>query len=427
MYSPSEHASDPSRRWTVTAIGSTFTNATQQARRIELSSHDGWQSTLRQCLIDGCVAHASASIEYEDFDGYFFVTKDRNDGHDGVNGDGAHHVADAAMDALFEARNAIVGGEPCKSCGLVVSTRRHKCPVKEPKANVTDFALEYGIQLMSAKWYVTSDLSTRILAEGDLLPVANVDAERAVFPFGWSVTPDRRRMSPKLQAYLRDKADAYYDNKQVLKSHKAMRMLYTDCDEAGLPLFMPSELPGHAACTTFLVKNEKTYIERRYRRKLRDVHAVHPLIVEQTPYSLMTAKQLKEEWRRLFNVDAGNASVLVLRTGLLNNVKLYLTGRMSEQVTTNGPKPVKWHESGYDRVQLRAWNGEKLKAYLKANGLRAASAKVDDMFDVVYDHHSRQQVRDLAPGDDDYDDEECMQPSMDDLAPSDDDDDDRAQ
>lgn len=104
-------------------------------------------------------------------------------------------------------------------------------------------------------------------------------------------------MSPRLQTYLRDKADVCYDQKQVLKAHKAMQMLYTATDDAGLPLFMPTELPGHASCSSFLVKNEKTYVERRYRRKLRDERDVDALVVNQTPYALMTLKQLQETFQ----------------------------------------------------------------------------------------------------------------------------------
>ena len=116
--------------------------------------------------------------------------------------------------------------------------------------------------------------------------------------------------------------------------------------------------------------------------------------------------------------------MVTLRIGLQNNIKLYLAGRTDARTTADGPKVVKWHSNNFELVELRAWNGEKLRTYLKAHGLKPRSAKVDDMFDAMYEHHQQQQARDLSPGDDEYDDTECIQPEMEDLEPSDDDDDD---
>ena len=55
--------------------------------------------------------------------------------------------------------------------------------------------------------------------------------------------------------------------------------------------------------------------------------------------------------------------MVTLRIGLLNNIKLYLAGRTDARSTADGPKVVKWHSNNFELVELRAWNGEKLRTF----------------------------------------------------------------
>ena len=173
------------------AIGSTFTGATQHRPRIELSSNAAWNDALQQCIRDGCVAFSSAWNVFEDFDGYFFASKSARTGDTNSDSDSGPVMADAAaMNAMFQARTAIVGGAPCKVCG-VVFTRQHTCRAPKKDRTAVDFAVAHGIQVMSSKWIVAPDMSTRIRIDDDALPSATVGSELATFPFGWAVTPDR--------------------------------------------------------------------------------------------------------------------------------------------------------------------------------------------------------------------------------------------
>jgi hypothetical protein len=336
------------------------------------------------------------------------------------------------MKKVAEARETLVGGHKCLQCGILMSTRRHKCKPKPEKTDLVTFAVGHSIELMSKKWHVSPDMTTRIRTENDSLPLVRASDERSKFSLGWASRPDRRTMSEKLKSYLRDVAGKYYDEKKVLKSHKAMQMLYTEVDDNGLPKFMPDELPSHSSCNTFLQKYEKTHIESRLRRRLVEQCDVDKLLLQQTLYGLMSKKQLQAEWKRLFGSTTSRA-VDPLRNALVRNLKYYGTKEKRKcDVTKGGPTVVRWHSTNYlDIEAIRPddqWSEMKvsqLKEYCTRNNIRLSSNQSKgDILTIIRNYHAkqaeasvRQEARDasvggVVVGDEPYDDEACAEQEM---------------
>lgn len=172
--------------------------------------------------------------------------------------------ASAAVAAASDEPQALDNQCPtCHQFFALLKNHRCKGAQKKEAKDVISVGIKAGLEVIFSKWTLVDDISIRMVIEDSHLgSPPSSEQMLAWFGSGWADHPRNRTTTKGVQAEVHRICDDYLIYGRKPKGHMVFEELQESTDEHGLPLIMPTELPGLSTVVNLAKKYEREFNKR---------------------------------------------------------------------------------------------------------------------------------------------------------------------